>query len=299
MATTPNKFLDQPARGSNVGVWDTPVNANTGIIDNSFGGVASIGLTNSNVTLSGAQYQNVFIVFTGTLSANVAITFPNVGSFYTIQNRCAGSSAFTITLQTTVAGSQVIGCPPYEPFDIMTDGSNVKFRNFGRVGEAINTLYSSNPAWNTACTIPPYLNADGTTFSSATYPALATILGSTTLPDLRGRVWATLDQSAGRMTSSGGGIDGSTRLSAGGVQNITLGSANLPPIAVTGNQGSILQVSGGAVTVASGTGVQVYPTGSLTGITPTAASTQTSSGTAALFNMPPTCVGGLTMIRAA
>src|SRR5262245_36342194 len=116
---TANKYLEQPARGSNVGVWDTPVNNNTGIIDNAFGGLVSIALTNAPVVLSSAQYQCVFITFTGALSGNCAITFPTVGSFYTIQNLTSNTSAFQVTLTTTAVGATVIGCPWGEAFDIM------------------------------------------------------------------------------------------------------------------------------------------------------------------------------------
>ena len=35
------------------------------------------------------------------------------------------------------------------------------------------------PNWVTACTIPPYLVKDGATYSTATFPALAQLLGST------------------------------------------------------------------------------------------------------------------------
>src|SRR5262245_55572367 len=115
MVATPNKGLEQPARGSLVGVWDTPVNSNMDIVDASLGGVAAIALTNSPVILSSAQYRNLYITFTGALSATCAITFPNVGSNYTIQNLTSNTSAFQVTLQTTVGGSQQIACPWGEP----------------------------------------------------------------------------------------------------------------------------------------------------------------------------------------
>lgn len=37
-----------------------------------------------------------------------------------------------------------------------------------------------------------FLECDGSTFTSSTYPALTRILGGTTLPDIRGRVRADL-----------------------------------------------------------------------------------------------------------
>lgn len=320
MVATANKGLEQPARGSNVGVWDTPMNANAGIIDNSFGGVATVALTNSNVILSSAQYQCVFLNFTGTITANIIITMPNVGSFYTVQNRTVGN--FTVTLATTVSGGEGVGCPPYEPFDIMTDGTNVRFRNFGRVGSYWDYGGSSSPLWLAACTVPPYLNCDGTTFSSATYPALATVLGGTTLPDSRGRARFVLNQGQSRITSgsSTGGLDGNTLFAAAGAQTTTLSSQNMPSILVTdpghyhetfastspGSSGTLGSTSYAAMSLNSGLlGAYIiagtaatYPTvgrgsSDATGIT--AGSTAPTNFSA----IPPAYVGGMTFIRSA
>ena len=174
---TPSLNLEEPARGDYVGTWDTPVNSNMTLVDSALGQLASIALTNVNVTLSAAQYQNAFLVFTGALSGSVQITLPNRGRLYTVQNLTSNTSSFTVTLNTTVAGSQAIGLPPGEAVDVMCDGSNIKFRNFGRVGSYIDHGGSSVPSWVSICTVPPLLNCDGTTFSSATYPILTTIFG--------------------------------------------------------------------------------------------------------------------------
>lgn len=295
---TANKNLEQPARGSNVGVWDVPVNDNTGIIDNSFGGEATVALTNANVTLSAGQYQNVFITFTGTITANIAITFPNVGSFYTVQNRTTG--AFTVTLQTTVAGSEAIGCPPYEPFDIMTSAGNVRYRNLGRVGTYENYAGETVPAWITACTIPPYLNCDGTVFSSGTYPVLADMLGTTTLPDARGRSWAALNQGTGRLTAAGG-VNGNTFLAGGGAPTVTLATSQIPShthgVTDPGHQhtftGNIAGATFGYIGGANDFGA-VFTSAVVTNIT-----IQNAGGGGAHANIQPTLVGGIQMIRAA
>lgn len=303
--TTTNKGFFQPARGADVGTWDTPMNANTSIQDNAFGGTATIALTNANVILSSAQYQCVFVNFTGALSASVAITLPNVGSFYTVQNRTSNSSAFQVTLQTTVVGGEAILCPPYEPFDIMTDATNVRFRSLGRVGTYWDYAGSSVPRWVSGCTIPPYLNCDGTTFSSVTYPALTVVLGGTTLPDSKGRYRLALDQGATRVTSAIGGIAGDTLLASGGVQVTTLSSLNMPllPLTLTdpGHSHSLNMTpsSGFSLSAEQGSGAfgpipnVILP--STTGITVTGGS---SSPTAAQ-TLPPSYVGGLTLIRAA
>ncbi|WP_074118458.1 tail fiber protein [Bradyrhizobium sp. AS23.2] len=96
------------------------------------------------------------------------------------------------------------------------------------------------------------------------YPALFAAVGTTygaadgthfTLPDMRGRIPFGADNlggvAANRLTSAGGGIDGSTLGSVGGQQNRTLQTANLPPYTPTGTitNGSI---SGTANTVVLG-----------------------------------------------
>ena len=198
--TTANIQLFQPTRGSDVGTWDVPVNGNMGILDLILGGVAVIPLNNANVTLASSQYESKTITFNSTLTGSVIITFPT--SFiksYEIYNVCSGSSSFTVTLATT-GGGQVVCAPPGETVEVWNDGSNIRYKNMDRVGTYWDYAGSSVPAWVSGCTVPPYLNCDGTTFSSGTYPQLTTILGSTTLPDSKGRARFTLDQGSSRLT---------------------------------------------------------------------------------------------------
>ena len=298
MAFTANKNLETPANGAYVGTWDVPVNSNTTIIDASFGGVATVALTNSPVTLSAAQYQNTFITFTGALSGNCTITFPAVGSFYTIQNLTSNTSAFIVTLQTSAAGNEVISCMPREPFDIMTDGLNVRFRNLGPIGTYMDYAGSSAPSWVTNCSIPPYQNCDGTTFSSATYPILATILGGTTLPDLRGRTRFYNEQGTGRLggASSGAGI---------GAATATIAQANLPNYALTVTDPghthniSVLDTVDGLPAAAIRSAVAGL-TATLTGaaLINTTGVTVNSGGSGTAFSiLSPGLVSGLTLIR--
>ena len=318
---TANKFLEQPSRGSLVGVWDTPVNENMGKIDNSLGGTATIALTNAPVILSSAQYQCVFITFTGALSGNCAITFPTVGSFYTVQNLTSNTSAFQVTLQTTAAGSQAVGCPWGAATDIMSDASgNMKYRNMQQVGDFKDFAGSSVPAWISNCTVAPYLNCDGTAFSSATYPVLATVLGGITLPDARGRFRATLNQGQSRITSgsSTGGVDGNTNLSVGGSQTTTLSSQNVPNALVTdththftvaGSTGLVQLDNTHAIGLSANfASINNYSLVNGSTATPTFGVTSTAPGSNILVgstsptnfsNLPPAYIGGITLIRAA
>jgi microcystin-dependent protein len=226
---SPNIQLEEPARGDQVGTWDTPVNNNMTLLDLVTGGSVTIGLNNSPVVLAAAQFQSKTIVFNSTLTGSVAITFPS--SFtksYEIYNTCTGSSAFIVTLQTTVAGSRAVCAPPGEFVEIANVGGNLFYKNLGRIGTYWDYAGSSVPAWVSGCTVPPYLNCTGGTFSSATYPQLAVILGSTTLPDSAGRARYTLNQGTGRLTSAGAGIDGNTIFAAGGNDGVMLSSAEIP-----------------------------------------------------------------------
>lgn len=298
---TTNKSLAQPTRGSDVGTWDTPMNANSGIIDNSFGGAAVLTLSNSNVVLSSAQYQCFYIGLNGTLSANVILTFPGgIGSFYVISNACiTTASSFTVTMQTTASGGGVIGIPPSQQTHVGISGalSTPLYLNLPHhVGAYWEFAGGAVPTWVSACTTPPYLNCDGTTFSSATYPQLATYLGGTALPDARGRLLFALDQGTGRLAGAG-------FLSGGG--SITIGSSNLPahshPVSDPGHthpgsgglqfamvgSGNAYNVSGAAF------GVGATNTGSnTTGLT-VSNSTYANSAYA-----PPYLIHGITMIRA-
>src|SRR5260221_263411 len=133
---TPNIQWEEPARGDDVGTWDTPVNNNGTLIDLVTGAIATISLNNSNVVLSAAQFRSKQITFNSTLTGSVFILFPS--SFtksYEIQNLCTGSSAFTVGLTAPTSQSGFfVSCPPGEIVDIVNDGVNIKFKNLGRIG---------------------------------------------------------------------------------------------------------------------------------------------------------------------
>lgn len=232
---TPNLDLELVARNADVGTWDTPTNSNWSVVDLAIGGIATISLNNSPVVLSAAQFQSRQITFSSTLTGSVIITFPT--SFtkdYDIYNSCTGSSAFTITLETTASGGQVICCPPGEIIECVNDGTNLKYKNFGgRIGSYMDFGGSSTPNWNDGCTVPPYLNCIGGSISSAIYPVLFGLFGATA-PDARGEARFTLNQGVSRLTSAGAGIDGNTVKAQGGFNGVTLGANQVPSIAVSG-----------------------------------------------------------------
>lgn len=307
---TPNIQLEEPARGDYVGTWDTPVNANMTLLDLVSGGVVTISGAAGSVVLAAAQFQASTIIINSTLLASITLTFPT--SFtkpYTIYNNCTGSSAFIITLQTTAAGANVLCAPPGEYAEVFNLGtSGLVYKNLGRVGSYWDYAGSSVPAWVSGCTLPPYLACTGGTFSSASYPQLATILGSTTLPDARGRVRVAVDGGAGRLSSAVAGFAPDTVGAGGGSQNYQQHTHTISitdpghthTLTNTNNIAGIAQSIGGANGFAGGSAAvrninEVTATSNVTGIT----ATSSNSGTGTAGNVQPTLVGGLVMIRAA
>lgn len=295
---TPNVQLEEPARGDDVGTWDTPVNANTTNIDLIVGAIATISLNNTNVVLSAAQFRSKQITFVSTLTGSVTITFPtSFTKSYEIQHLCTGSSAFTVTLKTT-SGGQGICCPPGETIDCFNDGANLKFKNFGRVGTYWDYAGSSVPNWIAGCSLPPYLVCDGSGFSGTNYPALAAILNGLTLPDQRGRTRYMLDQGAGRVSSGVSNVAGNSLFTGGGDQSMqqhTHGVSD-PGHAHTQN-GTTLYLNGGAqIYGAGGANMGTNPQNTATNTT---GITLVNTGAGAAQNMPPLLVSGITLIRSA
>lgn len=292
-----NILLEEPAHGDQTGVWDTPLDSNWTILDRILGGVTTLGLNNSNVALLSSQYQSKTIVFNSTLTGSVTITFPT--SFvksYEILNQCSGSSAFTITLATTAAGGQVICAPPSELIDVRNGGANLTYTGLRhRVGKFWDYAGSSLPSWISGCTVPPYLNCDGTTFSSATYPQLATVIGSTTLPDSRGRGRWALNQGSSRVTTAISGLNGDTRFAGGGGELMQQHNHTITDPGHTHGHNAQLNAATGqdALTrneLLSNGGATINS--AFTGITANNAMTGNTQ------NMPPVYIGGMTLIRA-
>lgn len=98
MSKTINKNYEVQSTGSNTGAWGGILNTEViSIIDQNFGGLLIIPLTNANVTLTSTDVQNSMIRLTGTLTGPVTITLPSTGSFYLVENNTSGAYAVTFT----------------------------------------------------------------------------------------------------------------------------------------------------------------------------------------------------------
>ena len=319
--TTTNKGLIVPNTGDLVGTWGSAaLNPDFLAIDGMLGGLVTVGLTNSNVSLTApagftavaspgpTQSQNAILRFTGTLSGNCTVTFPLPG-FYIVENLCTVGS-FYVALASSAPG-QIICAPPGEACHVYCDGTNVKYVNLGRVGSYLDMAVATVPAWISQQTYPPYLVCDGTVYTAtAVYgvgnPApLLNLLGSTFggngittfgVPDLQARVRIPLGGATGRVTTAGSGLDGTTINSAGGNQLMQQHTHTWNPTTQTWNlnQGNIPQFGqpGTGYTGGSNNFAAILPTVS---VTPNG--TIGNTGTGASQNMQPTLVSGLSFIK--
>lgn len=327
--TTTNILLDVPTRGSDPGTWDIPVNFNSLALDGILGGVGSVSASNVPFTLTApsgtptpaagpTQSQNAVLRVTGALSGTVQITLPLPG-YMIVENLTTGT--FVLSFRAVAIG-QVIAIEQGSIQHIYNDGTNVRFVNLPPVGSYFDICDATVPAWITGCSVPPYLNCDGTTFSAVTYPYLNSKLGGNTLPDFRGRGAFYLNQGTGRLTTTGAGIDGNTRFTPGGNNGITLALNQIPSIttigaislstfnisgggtrnniiATSGNVGGVQTLGGSQqaspATGAGGTGDYA----GVTSITGNGSFTYTNGGIQSLANAAPGVVSGIRLIRAA
>ena len=154
--TTANKSLAQPVNGS--ASWDTPLNANFGVIDAALGTFTYInvtGITSTPVTLSSAQYQNMGIIFSGTPSANLTYNIPSgVGGTWIINDSTTGGSSYTITIGSLSNGGlgAVVSIPRSKSANIFCDTSSgsVLFSDDSRAappGSTTQVIYNNAGAF--------------------------------------------------------------------------------------------------------------------------------------------------------
>ena len=318
--TTVNTGLIVPNTGDLPGTWGAnAINPDLSAIDGFIGGVQVVSVTNSPITLTSpasftptpsagpTQSQNAVLRVTGTLTGNVQITLPLPG-YMIVENLTTG--AFVVTLRAVGSG-EVIGIEQSSIVHVYNDGSNVRFVNLSPVGSYMDLCDASVPLWISSCTKPPYLMCDGSTFSNTTYPYLYAKLGTTTLPDARGRARYMLNQGTNRILTSSTSFDGNTRFSGGG--STTIFQQNLPNVSfnvsgITLNNGGVSVFVNNSVSPVAGSsgiwgvaGNPLIQLGTVSVFSSVTVATQgaAASGGSAQVIAPPGYVGGITMIRAA
>lgn len=310
---TTNRGFAVPTHGSDVDTWDVPVNANMALADTLLGGIASISTTGGTTTLNAAQAACGTISVSGALTSTATIVFPfPVQGWWSVENLCSGTSSFNLVLAAG-GGTEAICVPPGCQIDIQVNGSVVRYRNLPMIGSYLDVADDAVPLWIQGCTKAPYLNCNGTSFSNVTYPYLAGYLGSTTLPDFRGRGSFYMNAGTGRITTAGAGIDGDTLFATGGVNGATLAANQIPSITSI-NAAQSISVRSSNLIPSGGTVNTIGTPGSGTPVTfissPTAPALQDSSGSNSISvsytnasqqvvgNAAPAIVSGIRMIRA-
>jgi hypothetical protein len=319
---TVNCGITVPNVGDLVNHWgDQALNPDFVALDGYLGGVQTVALSSTNVTLSvpagftptpsggPTQSQNAVIRATGAITGNVALILTLPG-YMIIENLTTGNFVLVVT---TVNAGQQICIEQGSAQHIYNDGTNVRFVNLPPVGTYLDLCLSAVPTWIAACTIPPYLVCNGSTFSAATYPYLNARLGGNTLPDFRGRAPYYLNSATGRLTSGGAGIDGNTLFAAGGNNGIVAGQ--IPAITSSGTNSVTLNSTVSNIVLSNGLfggnaggaggGISFNPSPTVQGISVTGAPTTnvTSNNTAGagttMQNAAPGVVSGIRLIRAA
>lgn len=322
--TTPLKALIIPNTGDLVGSWGTAaVNVDWTAVDGMLGGSQTISLASATTFSLSApagsitpgagpnQAQNFMLQFTGTLTGNATITLPLPG-FYVVFNNCTVGTKF---IQFRAAGTgTLMGIPNGRQVKVWCDGTNTGLCDTPEVGSYLDLAASTTPSWYAGCTTLPYLICDGSTFSTSVYLALGTLLGSTFggngittfgVPDLRARYRIPLDNqgsqgAANRVTAAGSSVNGTTLGSAGGLQNSTIGTANIPSYNLTvtdpGHRHTLPgQSISGVGNVATGSGQGQV--GGTTGTATTGITVGSGGGGVALTTLSPAMVAGLALIK--
>lgn len=186
MAFTANKNLEQPALGSNINTWYTPLNNNFANIDTAFSGKTTItGLASSTRALTQAELIPSQIFLQGTLTANIIVTIPagsgKIAGSWVFYNQTTG--AFGITLQNsdpatpTVPAGATVSLPQGVTSTVYSDGTNVYFADnrplgvpTGGAGDAIffvnsqtiTTNYSIPVGYNAVTAGPVTVNSGAT-----------------------------------------------------------------------------------------------------------------------------------------
>ena len=186
--------LIEPANGAYVNTWDTPLAANWITLDAAVSGTTNVTLSNLNVVLVRPTYptspnpagvtnctQNLRLLLTGTLTANVAVSIPSgVPGMWLVDNQTTGS-AFTVTVNTSAGGSTGVTPPRGYLSYIFSDGTNVRYADLGNVIANVPQGVPAGVISPFGGTVAPsgYLLCDGTAVSRITYASLFSAIGTT------------------------------------------------------------------------------------------------------------------------
>jgi len=124
---TTNLKLTLPVSGELTGTWGDMVNTGiTALLDSAIAGTASVAMTDANRTLTSVdgaadEARQMFIVLTGTLTAERNVVCPSLSKLYFVKNSTTGG--FAITFKTS-AGTGIL-VPSGLSVALYCDGTNV------------------------------------------------------------------------------------------------------------------------------------------------------------------------------
>ncbi len=130
---SPNLRLELMQQGEDENSWGDKTNTNLVLIENAISKRTTITPTNTNITLTTANYSDdqarALSIQCGpsTLTADVSVIVPNIPRLYVVDNQCTGNhgdgTEFTITFQT-LAGTTTVVCPQGIVSLVYCDGLN-------------------------------------------------------------------------------------------------------------------------------------------------------------------------------
>lgn len=311
---TTNRGYEQPGTGDYVDTWGPVVNDNFAMIDSNISSTLTVSLSSSNVTLNATQAENMAFLLTGTLGADVSLIYPPTGATFVVRNTTTGN--FRVTVITSAPGSTGIVVGQGQIALLYSNGVNIYAADdaarvpIGFIGDYGGTTAPTG-----------WLFCDFAAVSRTTYAALFATIGTTfgagdgsttfNVPDGRGRGRFGRDNMGGtaanRITSGGSGITGTTLGAAGGAQNVTLVTSQLPIVTPSGTvfvtypaQGYL--VSSGGASYLAGSSASAFNTNNSSLTTPPGGQSfslsMSSFGSAGAHNnMPPALITN-TIIRA-
>lgn len=273
---TPNKGLQQPANGADVGTWDVPMNSNFGAIDTALGGVTPINAVGASgtVVLALSQYTPPIWIITGAITANIAYQLPSgVGGRWTVYNNTSGAHAITVT---SAGGGSSVTLPQGQRLAIACDGVNVTIDS-NAVAAGTNTQIQYNSGGMVAA--GPNLQWSGSALQVGTSGGVTgqlDLFSSTTgkfvgfiAPNSANNVLWTLpatDGTSGQFLTTNGAAGLYWSSVGGSVTSFSGGSTGLTPSTATAGAvtlGGVLGVGNGGTgtTSSTGTGALVLSSG--------------------------------------
>jgi len=145
MADTTNKSLQRPANGSNIDVWDVPLNSNFTILDQALGGITSLNATGVTAyTLTSAQYIPLSIYVSGAQSASVVYTIPaGISGQWVVYNTTTDSvgGPWSVTIASGGGGTSVV-VQRNKSTIVLSDGTNIR----PAYAESLSAIFPSGTA---------------------------------------------------------------------------------------------------------------------------------------------------------